>query len=226
MSTYQILKLKLGPQDSSGIIEIYINGINSPLSVLWRRSNVSGMLSFLSPLYASTNSNGKKIKHNNKLSQQQLDNLILHGNVLNNTRRIGREKKWRTQWKKNRKSYSYPSNSKSICSSSRPPTTLNFRKLHTCVFSYFPNLIFFTIAGRCSFSVKNCGGVFVFDDHRDTWLLGQSSRIFLFASKIKSKREIEREKNRQILYRQNKNKSNFIRCDIWQINKINKQYDG
>lgn len=77
----------------------------------------------------------------------------------------------------------YPSNSNSMWSSSKPPTTLNFRKLHTCVFSYFPNFICFTIAGRCSLSVRNCGGVFVFDDHLDTWLLGQSSRMFLFASK-------------------------------------------
>lgn len=66
-----------------------------------------------------------------------------------------------------------------MCSSSNPPTTLNFRKLHTCVFSYLPNFIFFTIAGRCNFSVRNCGGVFEYDDHRDTWLFGQSSRIFL-----------------------------------------------
>lgn len=73
----------------------------------------------------------------------------------------------------------YPSNNKTMCSSSNPPTTLNFRKLHTCVFSYLPNFIFFTIAGRCNFSVKNCGGVFEYDDHRDTWLFGQSSRIFL-----------------------------------------------
>lgn len=50
LSTYQILKLKLGPQDNNGMMEIYMSGINSPLSVLWRRSNVSGMLSFLKPL--------------------------------------------------------------------------------------------------------------------------------------------------------------------------------
>lgn len=48
--TYQILKLKLGPQDNSGMTEMNSNGINSPLSVLWRKSNVSGMLSFLKPL--------------------------------------------------------------------------------------------------------------------------------------------------------------------------------
>lgn len=74
----------------------------------------------------------------------------------------------------------YPSNSKSMCSSSNPPTTLNLRRLHTCVFSYFPNFIFFTMAGRCNFNVKNCGGELVFDDQRLTWLLGQSSRMFLF----------------------------------------------
>lgn len=74
----------------------------------------------------------------------------------------------------------YPSNSVTICSSfSSAPTTLNLRRLHTCGFSYLPNLIFVTIAGWCSFSVINCGGELLFDDHRDAWLLGQSSRILL-----------------------------------------------
>lgn len=74
----------------------------------------------------------------------------------------------------------YLSNNGIMCSSSKPPITLNLRKLHTCVFSYLPNLMRLTIAGRSSFSVRYCGGVFVFDDQRDTWLLGQSSRIFLY----------------------------------------------
>lgn len=143
--THQILKLKLGPQDSNGIMEMNINGINSPRSVVWRKSNVSGILSFFSPLKTTTTTKIIIFSSRNRAQSFQ----------------------------------TYPSNSKTICSSSNPPTTLNLRKLHTCVFSYFPNLICFTIAGRCSFNVRNCGGVLVFDDHRDTWLLGQSSRIFL-----------------------------------------------
>lgn len=46
-----MLKLKLGPHDNNGIIDTYNNGVSSPLSVLCRSSKVSGMLSFLRPLY-------------------------------------------------------------------------------------------------------------------------------------------------------------------------------
>lgn len=46
-----MLKLKLGPHDNNGIIDTYNNGVSSPLSVLCRSSKVSGILSFLKPLY-------------------------------------------------------------------------------------------------------------------------------------------------------------------------------
>lgn len=38
-----------------------------------------------------------------------------------------------------------------------PPKTLNFFKLQTCVFSYLPNVILWTMAGLSSFRIKYCG---------------------------------------------------------------------
>lgn len=38
-----------------------------------------------------------------------------------------------------------------------PPNTLNFFKLHTWVFSYFPKVMLWTIAGLSNFKIKNCG---------------------------------------------------------------------
>ena len=37
-----------------------------------------------------------------------------------------------------------------------PPNTLNFFRLHTCVFSYFPKVMLCTMAGRSSFRVRYC----------------------------------------------------------------------
>lgn len=66
--SHQMLKLKLGPQDNNGIIEIYNNGIYSPCSVVCLRWNVSGMLSFFRPLQSQTQQIGiKKIKKSQKL---------------------------------------------------------------------------------------------------------------------------------------------------------------
>lgn len=48
-----------------------------------------------------------------------------------------------------------PSNNSIMCSSFRPPRTLNFFRLHTWAFSYFPNVMFSTMAGRSSFRIKN-----------------------------------------------------------------------
>ena len=50
----------------------------------------------------------------------------------------------------------YLSNSSIRWSSVRPPYTLNFFRLHTCVFSYLPNLMLSTMAGLSSFSIKYC----------------------------------------------------------------------
>lgn len=44
-----------------------------------------------------------------------------------------------------------------IFSSFIPPKTLNFFKLQTCVFSYLPNVMLWTIAGLSSFKIKYCG---------------------------------------------------------------------
>lgn len=38
-----------------------------------------------------------------------------------------------------------------------PPKTLNFFKLQTCVFSYLPNVMLWTMAGLSSFRIKYCG---------------------------------------------------------------------
>lgn len=65
--TYQILKLKLGPQDNNGITEMNSNGINSPLSDLWRKSNVSGMLSFLKPLQVTNDTSERTRAKERKL---------------------------------------------------------------------------------------------------------------------------------------------------------------
>lgn len=44
-----------------------------------------------------------------------------------------------------------------IFSSFIPPKTLNFFKLQTCVFSYLPNVMLWTMAGLSSFRIKYCG---------------------------------------------------------------------
>lgn len=41
-------------------------------------------------------------------------------------------------------------------SSLMPPNTLNFFRLHTWVFSYFPKVMLWTIAGLSSFKIKYC----------------------------------------------------------------------
>ena len=48
----------------------------------------------------------------------------------------------------------YFSSSSIMFSSVRPPYTLNFFRLHTCVFSYFPNVIVSTMDGFSSFSTR------------------------------------------------------------------------
>lgn len=75
--------------------------------------------------------------------------------------------------------FTYPSKSSTMRSSSSPPKIRNFLILHTCDFSNLPNFIFLTMAGRFSFKVRNCGGLFVCADQREDWSLGQSTSIFL-----------------------------------------------
>lgn len=50
----------------------------------------------------------------------------------------------------------YLDNSSVMFSSLIPPNTLNFFKLQTWVFSYFPKVMLWTTAGRSSFKTKNC----------------------------------------------------------------------
>lgn len=49
----------------------------------------------------------------------------------------------------------YFSKSSIMFSGSKPPYTLNFFILHTCVFSYLPNVIVFTIEGNRNFNIRN-----------------------------------------------------------------------
>ena len=70
-------------------------------------------------------------------------------------------------------------NSRSGCVRPAKLLTLNFFKLHTCVFSNFPNVIEWTIAVWLSFRTRNWGGLFVSDDHRDDCWLGLLTKIFL-----------------------------------------------
>lgn len=184
--SHQMLKLKLGPQDNNGIIEIYNNGIYSPCSVVCLRWNVSGMLSFFRPLQSQTQQIGKKKKYHKNCSSKRIAISACQINCVSPPKMAhyfwvrGKRIQCRLQCTNKKIQIHYPSNSVTICSSfSSAPTTLNLRRLHTCGFSYLPNLIFVTIAGWCSFSVINCGGELLFDDHRDAWLLGQSSRILL-----------------------------------------------
>lgn len=51
---------------------------------------------------------------------------------------------------------SYLDNRSVMFSSFIPPKTLNFFKLQTCVFSYLPNVILWTMAGLSSFRIKYC----------------------------------------------------------------------
>lgn len=77
----------------------------------------------------------------------------------------------------------YPSNNSIILLSSRPPNTLNFLILHTCVCSYLPNVIVFTIAGWCNFKTRYCGGLLLSEVHLDDWSLFRFSLMFLYKRK-------------------------------------------